>query len=113
MIFSGGIAPITHSQLRLLDRAAQHAQLMAQQQKFGVALDLRPPNHKDLRRDGGQAYTPARSMSAADGKRSQDHDARAPDAIFASHRLRKILDQLEIPVDLVNKPGRGYSLVFR
>jgi hypothetical protein len=28
-------------------------------------------------------------------------------------RLRKILRDLEIPVDLVNKPGRGYSLVFR
>ncbi len=28
-------------------------------------------------------------------------------------RLRKILHDLEIPVDLVNKPGRGYSLVFR
>lgn len=28
-------------------------------------------------------------------------------------RLRKILRDLAIPVDLVNKPGRGYSLVFR
>ncbi|TMD86283.1 MAG: winged helix-turn-helix transcriptional regulator [Chloroflexi bacterium] len=28
-------------------------------------------------------------------------------------RIRKILVDLEIPVDLVNKPGRGYSLVFR
>jgi DNA-binding response OmpR family regulator len=28
-------------------------------------------------------------------------------------RLRKILADLEIPADLVNKPGRGYSLVFR
>lgn len=28
-------------------------------------------------------------------------------------RLRKILKDLEIPADLVNKPGRGYSLVFR
>ncbi|HEY4914727.1 MAG TPA: winged helix-turn-helix domain-containing protein [Candidatus Dormibacteraeota bacterium] len=28
-------------------------------------------------------------------------------------RLRKILAELAIPVDLVNKPGRGYSLVFR
>lgn len=28
-------------------------------------------------------------------------------------RLRRILRELEIPVDLVNKPGRGYSLVFR
>ena len=28
-------------------------------------------------------------------------------------RLRKILFDLAIPVDLVNKPGRGYSLVFR
>jgi len=28
-------------------------------------------------------------------------------------RLRKILDDLAIPADLVNKPGRGYSLVFR
>src|SRR5712664_3419386 len=27
-------------------------------------------------------------------------------------RLRKILADLAIPVDLVNKPGRGYSLVF-
>jgi DNA-binding response OmpR family regulator len=27
-------------------------------------------------------------------------------------RLRKILLDLGIPVDLVNKPGRGYSLVF-
>jgi len=27
-------------------------------------------------------------------------------------RLRKILSDLAIPVDLVNKPGRGYSLVF-
>jgi DNA-binding response OmpR family regulator len=28
-------------------------------------------------------------------------------------RLRKILVDLEIPVDLINKPGRGYSLVLR
>jgi DNA-binding response OmpR family regulator len=28
-------------------------------------------------------------------------------------RLRKILADLAIPVDLVNKPGKGYSLVFR
>lgn len=28
-------------------------------------------------------------------------------------RLRKILIDLGIPVDLVNKPGRGYSLVLR
>jgi DNA-binding response OmpR family regulator len=28
-------------------------------------------------------------------------------------RLRKLLRELAIPVDLVNKPGRGYSLVFR
>jgi len=28
-------------------------------------------------------------------------------------RLRKILKDLAIPVDLLNKPGRGYSLVFR
>ena len=28
-------------------------------------------------------------------------------------RLRKILDDLGIPADLVNRPGRGYSLVFR
>jgi Transcriptional regulatory protein, C terminal len=28
-------------------------------------------------------------------------------------RLRRILVDLEIPVDIVNKPGRGYSLVLR
>jgi DNA-binding response OmpR family regulator len=28
-------------------------------------------------------------------------------------RLRKILIDLAIPVDLVNKPGKGYSLIFR
>jgi len=28
-------------------------------------------------------------------------------------RLRKILRELKVPVDLVNKPGRGYSLIFR
>jgi Transcriptional regulatory protein, C terminal len=28
-------------------------------------------------------------------------------------RVRKILARLEIPVDLVNRPGRGYSLTFR
>jgi Transcriptional regulatory protein, C terminal len=28
-------------------------------------------------------------------------------------RVRKILVELEIPVDLVNRPGRGYSLVVR
>lgn len=28
-------------------------------------------------------------------------------------RLRKIIAELAIPVDIVNKPGRGYSLVFR
>lgn len=28
-------------------------------------------------------------------------------------RLRRILVDLEIPVDLVNEPSRGYSLVFR
>jgi hypothetical protein len=27
-------------------------------------------------------------------------------------RVRKILRQLEIPVELVNRPGRGYSLIF-
>jgi DNA-binding winged helix-turn-helix (wHTH) protein len=28
-------------------------------------------------------------------------------------RIRKILSDLDVPVDLVNKPRRGYSLVFR
>ena len=28
-------------------------------------------------------------------------------------RVRKILTRLEIPCDLVNRPGRGYSLTFR
>ena len=28
-------------------------------------------------------------------------------------RLRKLLVALEIPADLVNRPGRGYSLIFR
>ncbi len=28
-------------------------------------------------------------------------------------RIRKILTDLEIPCELVNRPGRGYSLVFR
>jgi DNA-binding response OmpR family regulator len=28
-------------------------------------------------------------------------------------RLRKLLAVLEIPADIVNRPGRGYSLVFR
>jgi DNA-binding response OmpR family regulator len=28
-------------------------------------------------------------------------------------RIRKILAELEIPCELVNRPGRGYSLVFR
>jgi len=28
-------------------------------------------------------------------------------------RLRKILADLQLPCDLVNRPGRGYSLVFR
>ena len=28
-------------------------------------------------------------------------------------RLRKVLADLEVPTDIVNKPGRGYSLVFR
>jgi DNA-binding winged helix-turn-helix (wHTH) protein len=28
-------------------------------------------------------------------------------------RIRKILADLDIPCDLVNKPGRGYSLVLR
>src|SRR2546425_6495649 len=28
-------------------------------------------------------------------------------------RLRRILADLAVPVDLVNKPGKGYSLVFR
>jgi DNA-binding response OmpR family regulator len=28
-------------------------------------------------------------------------------------RVRRVLADLEIPVDLTNKPGRGYSLVFR
>ena len=28
-------------------------------------------------------------------------------------RLRKLLAALEIPADIVNRPGRGYSLVFR
>jgi hypothetical protein len=28
-------------------------------------------------------------------------------------RIRKILARLEIPCDLFNRPGRGYSLTFR
>jgi len=28
-------------------------------------------------------------------------------------RVRKILARLEIPCELVNRPGRGYSLTFR
>jgi DNA-binding response OmpR family regulator len=28
-------------------------------------------------------------------------------------RVRRILARLEIPCDLVNRPGRGYSLIFR
>jgi DNA-binding winged helix-turn-helix (wHTH) protein len=28
-------------------------------------------------------------------------------------RLRKILVDLGIPVDIVNRPGRGYSLIVR
>jgi len=28
-------------------------------------------------------------------------------------RIRKILADLEIPCELVNRPGRGYSLIFR
>jgi hypothetical protein len=28
-------------------------------------------------------------------------------------RIRKILAELEIPCELVNRPARGYSLVFR
>jgi hypothetical protein len=28
-------------------------------------------------------------------------------------RVRKIFTRLEIPCDLVNRPGRGYSLTFR
>lgn len=28
-------------------------------------------------------------------------------------RIRKILSRLDIPCDLLNRPGRGYSLVFR
>jgi len=28
-------------------------------------------------------------------------------------RVRKVLARLEIPADLVNRPGRGYSLTFR
>jgi hypothetical protein len=28
-------------------------------------------------------------------------------------RVRKILARLDIPCDLVNRPGRGYSLIFR
>jgi len=33
--------------------------------------------------------------------------------LLVMRRLRKILAELEIPVDLINKPGRGYSLIFR
>ena len=28
-------------------------------------------------------------------------------------RVRRILARLEIPCDLINRPGRGYSLTFR
>jgi DNA-binding response OmpR family regulator len=28
-------------------------------------------------------------------------------------RIRKILTELDIPCDLVNRPGRGYSLIYR
>ena len=46
-------------------------------------------------------------------------DAWSDSALFPEEvrnyvrRLRKLLADLEIPVDLVNKPGRGYSLVLR
>jgi hypothetical protein len=33
--------------------------------------------------------------------------------LLSHPHLRKILVDLAIPVDIVNKPGRGYSLVFR
>lgn len=45
--------------------------------------------------------------------------ARADPGLFPEEvrnyvrRVRKILADLAILVDLVNKPGRGYSLVFR
>jgi hypothetical protein len=63
---------------------------------------------------------PSRALEGEDLKTSHWKDARQWMSIYAAggvsnyvRRVRKILADLAIPVDLVNKPGRGYSLVFR
>jgi DNA-binding response OmpR family regulator len=42
-----------------------------------------------------------------------DADLSAEEVRNYVRRMRKILAELEVPVDLINKPQRGYSLVFR
>lgn len=42
-----------------------------------------------------------------------DSDLSAEEVRNYIHRIRKILAELNVPVDLINKPQRGYSLVFR
>jgi DNA-binding winged helix-turn-helix (wHTH) protein len=53
------------------------------------------------------------AASQITGRAWSDSSLRAEEVRNYIARLRKILAELQIPCDLVNKPGRGYSLTFR
>jgi DNA-binding response OmpR family regulator len=92
----------------------------------GLLLD---PTGRVIRYKGGEATLTAREFQLL--KFLLDHPRRyytvdqilkqawAEPALFPEEvrnyvrRVRKILVALEIPCDLINRPGRGYSLKFR
>jgi len=58
---------------------------------------------------------PHRYFSAADisGRAWAEPHLLAEEVRNYVHRIRKVLAELEIPCDLVIRPGRGYSIEFR
>jgi DNA-binding response OmpR family regulator len=54
-------------------------------------------------------FTPSQIL----GQAWDDHALFPEEVRNYVRRLRKILAELKIPADLVNKPGHGYSLIFR
>jgi DNA-binding response OmpR family regulator len=87
------------------------------------------PNGRVLRHKGREAVLTKREFELLDFLLNHPHRLHTPLQIMAQawadatlfpeevrtyvSRVRKILVRLEIPCDLVNRPGRGYSLTFR
>jgi DNA-binding response OmpR family regulator len=92
----------------------------------GLRLD---PEGRMIRYKGGEANLTSREFQLLQFLLIHPHryftvteildQAWAGSALFPEEvrnyvrRLRKILAAMEIPCDLVNRPGRGYSLIFR